>query len=239
MVTRVQGEPSALAAALAKVQAELPPIAKGETARIEGKEGRVGYEYSYADLADVSAEVLPVLGSHGLAFTAWPTLDEGRFVLAYTLMHESGEERTGNYPLPASGTPQQIGAVITYARRYCLCAVTGVAPGGDDNDAAGAAEVRMDRPAQPPADPAVLAADQALREAKGLVWDVWKAQHDGVGDALMFKAAYEQFAQATPNVPGGSLEEAGPDELRSFRQHLVQTAAGKPEPVEEKAATDG
>ncbi len=69
---------------------------------------------------------------------------------------------------------------------------------------------------QPPADPAAL----ALAEAKGLVWDVWKAQHDGVGDALMFKAAYEQFASAP-------LDDAGTDELRSFRLHLAST---KPEP---------
>jgi hypothetical protein len=219
-----------LAKALAAVQAELPAIAKGETARIEPKEGR-SYEYSYADLTDVSAAVLPLLGSHGLAFTAWPTLEEGRFVLSYTLMHSSGEERSGSYPLPASGSPQQIGGVITYARRYCLCAVTGVAPGGDDTDAAGTAEVRMDRPAQPPPDPAAMAAEQALAEAKGLVWDVWKAQHDGVGDALMFKAAYEQHMAAP-------LDDAGVDDLRSFRLHLASQTTGSTDSTEEKAAGD-
>jgi hypothetical protein len=213
---------SELATALAKVQTELPAIAKGETATIEPKDGR-SYQYRYADLTDVSAVVLPLIGKHGLAFTAWPTLDkDGKFVLAYTLLHESGEQRDGFYPLPASGSPQQIGGVITYARRYCLCAVTGAAPGGDDTDAAGTAEVRMDRPVAPPPDPAVMAAEQALAEAKGLVWDVWKAQHDGVGDALMFKAAYEQHMAAP-------LDEAGVDELRSFRLHL---ASAKPEAEE-------
>jgi hypothetical protein len=132
--------------ALAAFQASLPAIAKGETAQIPGKEGRQGFTYHYADLADVSDVVMPNLGKHGLAFTASPTLDDGKFVLAYTLLHESGEERSGTYPLPSSGKPQDIGGVITYARRYCLCAVTGVAPGGEDNDAAGATEVAMDRP---------------------------------------------------------------------------------------------
>ncbi len=210
-----------LATALAKVQAELPAIGKGETATVQTKDGG-SYGYSYADLTAVSAALLPLLGRHGLAFTAWPTLVDGQFILSYTLMHESGEERTGSYPLPSSGSPQQIGGVITYARRYCLCAVTGAAPGGDDNDAAGTAEVRMDRPAPPPADPAVMAAEQALAEAKGLVWDVWKAQHDGVGDALMFKAAYEQFASAP-------LDDAGVDELRSFRFHLQKPEAEQAE----------
>jgi hypothetical protein len=213
----VSGE---LATALAKVQADLPSIAKGETADAGT------YTYAYADLTAVSAALLPLLGRHGLAFTAWPTLDkDGKFGLAYYLLHESGEQRDGFYPLPSSGSPQQIGGVITYARRYCLCAVTGAAPGGDDTDAAGSAEVRMDRPAQPPADPAVMAAEQALAEAKGLVWDVWKAQHDGVGDALMFKAAYEQFT-AKP------LDDADVDSLRSFRLHLASQPAETTEQAE-------
>jgi hypothetical protein len=70
-----------------------------------------------------------------------------------------------------------------------------------------------------------------LKEAKGLVWDVWVAQHDGVGDALMFTAAYEQFAAAP-------LADAGVDELRSFRLHLASQPAETTEPTEEKAATD-
>lgn len=140
---------SELAAALVKVQAELPTIAKGEKGEVR-KDGKLLYTYDYADLTAVSAAIMPVLSKHGLAFTAWPTLDDGRFVLAYALVHEAGEERTGTYPLPASGTPQQIGGNITYARRYCLCAVTGIAPGGDDNDAAGATEVSMDRPHRGP-----------------------------------------------------------------------------------------
>jgi hypothetical protein len=214
----VSGE---LATALAKVQAELPAIAKGETADAGT------YSYAYADLTAITKPLMPLLGEHGLAFIAKPTLwtnpadpVDVRFVLAYSLLHVSGEREDGVYPLP-NGNPQTIGSAISYGRRYCLCAVTGVAPGGSDDDgaAAGATEVRMDRPTQPPADPAVMAAEQALAEAKGLVWDVWKAQHDGVGDALMFKAAYEQFASAP-------LDEAGVDELRSFRLHL---ASAKPE----------
>jgi ERF superfamily len=148
--------PSELAEALASVQENLPEVAKGATASIPGKEGRQGYSYDYADLADVSAAIMPLLGKNGLAFTAWPTLsDDGRFVLAYALIHKSGEERTGVYPLPSSGRPQDIGGAITYARRYCLCAVTGVAPGGEDDDAAGVTEVHMDRArpqARPPSD---------------------------------------------------------------------------------------
>lgn len=148
---------SELNKALASVQANLPSVVKGETADVKNKDGKKLYDYKYADLTDVSEAVMPLLGKNGLAFTAWPTLDDGRFVLAYALVHESGEERAGLYPLPSSGTPQDIGKAITYARRYALCAVTGVAPGGEDNDAAAVPEVHMDRAGhghqRPPARP--------------------------------------------------------------------------------------
>ena len=140
-----------LYAALAAFQADLPSIAKGETATVPTKSGG-SYSYSYADLTDVSAVILPALAKHGLAFTARPMILipevgehvvpealSGRMVLSYALTHESGQSLRGVYPLPSNGTAQDLGGAITYARRYCLCAVTGVAPGGDDDDAKRAA----------------------------------------------------------------------------------------------------
>ena len=83
---------------------------------------------------------MPRLGALGLAFLARPTTrEDGKFGLAYSLVHVSGEREDGFYELNIHGmTPQQIGGLITYARRYCLCAATGTAPGGDDDDAASA-----------------------------------------------------------------------------------------------------
>jgi hypothetical protein len=135
-MTEPAGVPAGtLFAALAEVQAELPPVTKGS--RVETSH----WTSKYADLAVISAAILPVLGKHGLAFTARPTLLDGHgFVLAYSLLHVSGEREDGVYPLSSgsAATPQQIGSLITYARRYCLCAVTGVAPAGEDEDAASA-----------------------------------------------------------------------------------------------------
>lgn len=132
--------------ALAQLQASLPRITKDETANVRSDKGN--YTYKYVNLASVSAEVLPKLGKHGLAFTSRPTLVDGHFGLVYELLHESGESLGGFYPLPASGTPQSIGSAITYARRYSLCAVTGVAPAEDDDDAqaANGQDVQMSRP---------------------------------------------------------------------------------------------
>lgn len=122
-----------LAEALAAFQANIPTIEKGKKANV-GK-----YSYEYADLSDVTAKVLPLLAAHGLAFTTYTGISEqGQFQLTYALLHTCGEKVEGVYPLPpTSAPPQQMGAAITYARRYALTAVTGVAPGGDDTDAVG------------------------------------------------------------------------------------------------------
>jgi hypothetical protein len=124
--------------ALAAVQAEFPRVAKGETAKVEGttKDGRpVRYEYQYADLAACSEAILPLLGKHGLAFSCRPDLVDGKFCLIYELLHESGEAKGGVFPLLSGGKPQELGSLLTYYRRYALCAVTGIAPAGDDDDA--------------------------------------------------------------------------------------------------------
>ena len=116
---------TSLAAALAALQARIPPITKGADAQY-GK---------YADLPGIHAVVLPMLAAAGIAWTCLPTLQDGAFVLVYTLTHApTGDYVRGVYPLPTSGTPQTIGSAITYARRYCLTAVLGIAPVGEDDD---------------------------------------------------------------------------------------------------------
>src|SRR5258708_5779019 len=132
------GSTPSLNKALAAVQAEIPPVAKGQTAKVDGttKDGRpVSYSYDYADLADCSQAILPLLGRNGLAFSCRPDLIDGKFALIYELLHESGESKGGIFPLPSGGKPQELGGLLTYYRRYALCSVTGLAPAGDDDDA--------------------------------------------------------------------------------------------------------
>lgn len=124
-------EPSALAKALAAFQKELPTLGENESSTAFGG-------YSYASLDVVAAKVLPLLGKHGLSFTCATDVLGEKLYLGYSLLHEGGESRNGTFPLPMSGNPQQIGSWITYARRYALLAITGVHPGGEDDDAAAA-----------------------------------------------------------------------------------------------------
>lgn len=125
----VSGGTPKLNAALAKFQAQVPKVTKDERADIPGR------AYNYAGLDAITDAALPLLGKNGLAFASWPTLLDGKFVLVYELLHESGEQKSGIFPLAGSGKPQELGGLITYYRRYALCAVTGIAPGGEDDDA--------------------------------------------------------------------------------------------------------
>jgi len=148
---------------MAQVQADLPHVRKAERADT-GK-----YAYTYASLADVSEAVLPLLGRNGLAFVCMPTLnDAGHLVLDYRLMHESGEELEGQWPLPSAAQPQQVGSAITYARRYVLCALVGVAPDDDDDGQAATTTA-------PPADH-----DQLMAQVSGLLEQLEQAgvEHD-------------------------------------------------------------
>jgi hypothetical protein len=124
----------ALNAALAKVQAELPKLERDRTVTVEPKDPKKPpYSYSYATLANVTDAILPLLARHGLAFSAFPGAGtDGKMVLTYHLLHESGERLSGEFPISAEGGIQMIGGRITYARRYCLAAVVGVAADEDD-----------------------------------------------------------------------------------------------------------
>jgi ERF superfamily len=133
-------ETNGLAQALVKLQASLPEIKKDRNADTGS------YSYNYADLAQVTRALMPILTGLGLAFITKPTVkDDGRVVLAYKLLHVSGECEAGEYPLPNSGTPQSMGSAITYARRYALCAVTGIAPEDDDDGAAAEAQAAAEK----------------------------------------------------------------------------------------------
>ncbi len=192
-------------AVLAELQTQLPHIAKNNTAKVPTKTGG-SYQYQYADLAEITRQVLPLLGKLGLSFTSRPTLTpEGRLVLVYELRHTSGEQIDGMYPLPDRGTPQEVGGAITYARRYCLCAVTGLAPDNDDEDAvlaeSAARKQRVERveekiaEAQKPAEPRITAEQQ--RDMQPLFQ----------GAKLTDKAAKLKYAIAVIKRPIGSATE--------------------------------
>jgi hypothetical protein len=142
--------------ALLALQADPPVLTKS-------KAGQVGNQKTkYADLVEVNKVVLARLNQLGFIWKCLPTMAGERFVLRYTLAHvPSGEYLTGDYPLNLS-EPQKMGSAITYARRYALLAVTGIAAEDEDDDGDAASggryaqraaqRPRQQRPAEEPAE---------------------------------------------------------------------------------------
>jgi hypothetical protein len=134
-----------MCAAIAAMQGKLPKIERDRTVEVETKGDKPNYGYSYATLSNVSEKIYPVLSAHGLGYVGFPGLidqasGKASMGLRYLLTHESGGFIMGEFPLAGDGGIQGTGGRITYARRYCLLAVTGLAPDEDDDAAAAQAE---------------------------------------------------------------------------------------------------
>jgi ERF superfamily len=130
----------AIAAALAKAQAELTNPEKSLTAVIRSpfprEEDRT---FRYAPLSSGLEIVRKVLGAHEIATVQTTSLDgeSGLIRLTTMLAHSSGEWVSSEWPVcPVSETaaPHRMGAALTYARRYALFTLVGIA-GEDDLDA--------------------------------------------------------------------------------------------------------
>jgi hypothetical protein len=130
----------ALAAALAKAQAEIANPEKSLTATIVSPFARAGSRtFRYAPLSSGLDLVRKCLGQHEIATVQTTAIDadSGLIRLTTTLVHASGEWVSSDWPVcPVSETaaPHRLGAALTYARRYALFTLVGIA-GEDDLDA--------------------------------------------------------------------------------------------------------
>jgi ERF superfamily len=129
-----------LAAALAKAQAELVNPEKSQVATIEPV-GRGGgaKSFRYAPLSSGLDIVRKTLGQHEIAIVQTTAIDQaaGTVNLTTVLAHASGEWIASDWPVCAiseTATPHRMGAALTYARRYALFTLVGIA-GEDDLDA--------------------------------------------------------------------------------------------------------
>jgi len=131
---------AALAAALAKAQAQLVNPEKSLTATIRGgRPGEGERSFRYAPLANGLDIVRKTLGQHEIATVQTTALDRetGLIKLTTTLAHASGEWIASDWPvcpIADMASPQRMGAALTYARRYGLFTLVGIA-GEDDLDA--------------------------------------------------------------------------------------------------------
>src|SRR6201982_2560890 len=131
---------ASLAAALAKAQAEIINPEKSLTATIRtARPGEGERSFRYAPLSSGLDIVRKTLGQHEIATLQTTAIDQtaGMVNLTTTLAHASGEWIASDWAVcafPETANPQRMGAALTYARRYALFTLVGIA-GEDDLDA--------------------------------------------------------------------------------------------------------
>ena len=131
---------AALATALAKAQIELTNPEKSLIGEIEARRGEGGArQFRYAPLSSGLEIVRKTLGQHEIATVQTTAVDQAAGVVNLTtiLAHSSGEWIASDWPVCPIGEterPHRMGAALTYARRYALFTLVGIA-GEDDLDA--------------------------------------------------------------------------------------------------------
>lgn len=158
---RTSDQINELAAALAIAQGAIEGAAKDKT--------NPHFKSSYADLASVWEACREHLAKNGLSVVQ-PVVKllDGPTVLVTRLLHRSGQWiEDGGIPLLSSKEDMQgLGSALTYARRYGLMAMVGIAPEDDDGNAA------TSKPAAKP--------EQAATKPSG--YDAWLLDMEAVVD---------------------------------------------------------
>ncbi len=180
---------AAFSTALAKAQAEITAVVKGSDNDY--------FDSRYADYAACWETVHGPLNKNEISIFQGVSRDEHGLVLVTQLTHKSGEWMRHGIPLLTNGkNPMQaLGSAITYARRYGLCAATGLGQKDDDGNSAhdgksnGQAKTAAPKtkPKTPPSngDTVIQLAEDGtlpvpmLADGKTCNWKTWAAQFAG------------------------------------------------------------
>src|SRR5216684_3814829 len=130
---------AAIATALAKAQTELSNPEKAMVGTVYSARSDSPQSFRYASLSSGLDIVRKTLGGQQIAIAQTTDIDRasGTVNLTTVLMHTSGEWISSDWPvcrLSETSAPRRMGAALTYARRYALFTMVGIA-GEDDLDA--------------------------------------------------------------------------------------------------------
>lgn len=118
-----------IVSAICKFQGALEPVKKDSA--------NPYFKSKYADLASVWDAIREHLAKNDLCVLQEPSTSGTKLILTTTIMHSSGEYIRSSLEFPVTKQdPQGYGSAITYARRYALQSITGIAPEDDDGNAA-------------------------------------------------------------------------------------------------------
>jgi hypothetical protein len=127
-----------LATAFATAQAELQNPTKNKI--------NPHFKSGYVGLADGLETVRKTFADHDLSFIQGTSVSDGIIVMNTRILHKSGQWIESEYPVSGFSRPQEMGSAMTYARRYSLFAMVGIA--GEDDDDGNAAQA-SEQAAQP------------------------------------------------------------------------------------------
>lgn len=134
-----------LLAGLAKAQLEFDAIERNKRAEVRPKDqSKAAYSYAYADLGEVLSVVRPKLAENGIAMMQFPDVRGNGVRMTTFLAHTSGQFIRHRFLLPARMEgiqPQDVGGLISFARRYVLQPLLGVAAEDHDANAVGTAKI--------------------------------------------------------------------------------------------------
>ena len=204
----------------------------GELSNVPKTASNPYFKSKYAPLDAIVEATRPVLAKHGLAIQQQPLFMEGCAGVETTIIHKNGHSTSTTLLLPLKDqSPQGVGSAITYARRYSLAAVLGLATEDDDdgNISTGLAKKEEARPAIAKAmdkSPNVRPAGNAVATWRGVLptqakiaaqskdpkkpWILYSVEFNDNGKVIEAMTFDEKlFTSATKFGENGTLVDAG------------------------------
>lgn len=182
------------------------------------------FRSTFAPLPEVLDYVRPALAQHGLTITQ---LTDG-YELITLLMHTSGEWLSSRYPLhPVKDDPQGLGSAVTYARRYTLLALLGLAGDDDDdgNTASGLSATppgpMATKPKAPPANPPVAEPPGPKPKANGAKPLAPNGKQAAAPPTPATAALGDYIIQVGATYKGQALKDLPAKALRWFAQDMA------------------
>lgn len=216
-----------LYAALAKAQGAWKNPDRNRTVNVRSDKGN--YSFDYATLDNIIETVRQALSANGLSIVQMLERDEtGATVMTTRLLHAGGgmikNEMPVSLPMPDErGRPpkiQELGSVITYARRYAICAMLNIAAEEDDDGNGGEAETKKRGDTKKKEEERKPDESAGTRESFKKVRDLILAAKDGVAIAEVMLTNKEALLKIKGTSEAGyaQLIKLGEDRALEFKQ---------------------
>ena len=200
---RTSDDINELSAALAKAQGALANPPKDRR--------NPHFNSDYADLTAGLKVIRPAIAAHGLSVVQMTRVNGDMMLLDTRLLHSSGQWIECEYPVCKVGIPpQQVGSALTYARRYALFSLVGIAGENDDDDGNGAQNGNGNARSSPAAEPAYQSPDALRAQA-------WGLDHDQI-------AHIERELRDTESDRGAFLKRIGAPNVETMTVEQYKTA---------------